>query len=225
LLFVVSFLSTIRKVLALISHGSVIDSWARPASLDAPPPPGAPEATTAACVTSSSQDDEQLAHDEALLAPGQSFAERWRPLHFLGNVLSLTQSVADDIECFGRLGVLPEARRRQADRVADATWFLTSSIDLLRVQSERGRIWAWGRRVRREMVDGAPQIQDGRELTAAEEEAELARVRACRKTLRSLRDRLYVLWWERVKLCADLIFSGLFFFLSFFLLAPTQLEG
>jgi hypothetical protein len=208
LLFVVSFLSTTRKILALISHGSIIDSWAQPSSfgdLDTPP------------VTSAGRrfrevdnEDEQLARDEALLAPGQSFAERWKPLHLIGNVLSLTQSVADDVECFGRLGVLPESRRRQADRVADATWFLSSVVELLRVQSERGRIWAWGRRVRRQMVDGAPQVGDGRELTAEEEEVELARVRACRRTLRGLRDRLYILWWERVKLCADIIFSGQF---------------
>jgi hypothetical protein len=206
LLFVVSLLSTIRKILALISHGGIIDSWAHPTSLGAPDTP----TTTTTTTPDHLDDDEQLARDEALLAPGQSFAERWRPLHLVGNVLSLTQSVADDVECFGRLGVLPESRRRQADRVADATWFLSSAIDLVRVQSERGRIWSRGRRVRRQMVDGVPQVGGGRELTAEEEEAELVRVRACRRTLKGLRDRLYVLWWERVKLCADLIFSGPF---------------
>ncbi|GAA97813.1 uncharacterized protein L969DRAFT_96190 [Mixia osmundae IAM 14324] len=197
LLFAVSVLSTTRKVLALFEFLRPLAELRKHA--ESPAPPLTPLATTTSVrMTPDSQGPFAL-----------RLAETW---------LSLLLSVFDDVECFGRLGLLARPYSDRAARLADVAWLGLSVLGLWQVQGERGETWRRGRLIRRQMIDGEVEARASMEQAAADgdlddelrfelERFELERIRRSRAMLRNLRDRLSWLWWERARLLGDLVFA------------------
>lgn len=116
----------------------------------------------------------------------------------------------------------------RAETLADLFWLLSSATALAMSEWERREVWNFGRRVRRAMrkeenernaveqslVESMPPGGGGGEAMDEEQlelmkqnEERLALIRHQRRTLRDLRGRLSWLWWERLRLGADIVFA------------------
>ena len=113
----------------------------------------------------------------------------------------------------------------RSETLADLFWLLSTLTGLALSEWERREVWSFGKRVRRLMRDEElirdqmdREIGQGQDSTISreadqaalwrEDEERLHRIRTQRRTLRDLRGRLSWLWWERLRLGADVIFAS-----------------
>lgn len=178
ILGVVSFLSAIRRLLALFDLVQVLS-------------------TTLLGWTTPSPDNPT----RKLKFPTTEIA-----LNALRETLDTIATIGDAIHLVGNIGLLPVSRERleRIDVATDYSTLVASSIGLYSVSEAVNQIWEEGRARRKKMVSLEARIEtdefweDG---TIPDDERKLReRVRAERRKLRGLRDELNGLWVERIRL-------------------------
>lgn len=156
-------------------------------------------------------------------------ARLWRMddlLRFSRAALDVISIFADNTFLFARLSLLPLSKRstRKADRLADYATLLSSLLGLAQVAHSRAQVWVEGRAVRRGAIALEQRLEDfefwvksdGDEVSSHGEKAEKdveerqlrEKIKSERKKLKRLREELTDLWWERLRLAAEVIFAG-----------------
>jgi hypothetical protein len=202
LLAVVSTLSAMRRLVALIDLSGHLYRSCDPFRVLHP-----------------SKQDKGKAKEGTLITPPPRHPQ-WQLdplLHLLRQTLDLTSTVADNVFLLARLHLLPLSTRatHHADRIADYATLLSSGMGLLQVAHSRRQIWAEGRAVRRGAIRLEERLEtyeywEGGEEKVAEEKRLRERVRNERRKLKKLREELNELWWERLRLFAEAVFSSAF---------------
>lgn len=139
--------------------------------------------------------------------------------------LDIGATVADCTFLLARLSLLPLSKRstRRADRIADYTTLLSSLIGLAQVAHSRSQVWDEGRTVRKGAIaleqrleefefwakgEGETSLDEEKAEKEREERRLRERVRSERKKLKRLREELNELWWERLRLAAEGVFAS-----------------
>ncbi|KAI5481733.1 hypothetical protein MNV49_000010 [Pseudohyphozyma bogoriensis] len=127
--------------------------------------------------------------------------------------LGLVATIADNLYLFAKLGILPVSpkRSRQFDKTADCATLLSAAIGLVQVARSRDQVWREGRGVRKGVVRMEEELEIG-EFWKTNDDDERGKklrdkLRMERRKLRGLRDELNDLWWERLRLTCEAVFS------------------
>lgn len=156
---------------------------------------------------------------------GKGVARRRRLLS-VDDVLRLSRAAldvvsifADNVFLFSKLKLAPFSRRttQRADSIADYSTLLSAILGLVQVAHSRQQIWEEGRAVRKSAIALEARLDDVEfwEKTTnagadkeAEEKQLRERVRHERRKLKSLREVMNDLWWERLRLVAEGTFAS-----------------
>ena len=103
-------------------------------------------------------------------------------------------------------------QRQQLDRIADGSWLVLSLLQLVRVQRDRDLVFKRGSIERRTLVEltasSTPTPGAPLETPLDADDSLRERIRASRRTLRTLRAQRQALSVERARLIADTIFAA-----------------
>ncbi|KAK4054537.1 hypothetical protein OIV83_001031 [Microbotryomycetes sp. JL201] len=204
-LAIVSLLSALRRVVALYDISTYLYRILNPVTWISKPP--------------------ALSHGQAS-SSGTGLLSRWTA----DDVYKLTRAALDVVSVFAdniflasRLRLLPLSshKTRRADRTAEVATLVSALLGLAQVARSRESVRSEGREVRKlsllyeqkldelEFWDAPTKTSAENELQTRETEEKRLRerIRTSKNKLKSLRDELSGLWWERVRLLCEATFA------------------
>ncbi|KAM0791286.1 hypothetical protein ACM66B_005760 [Microbotryomycetes sp. NB124-2] len=209
-LAVISLLSALRRVVALYDISTYLYHTLNPVNWVSKQPSSS--SSTVAFSTSSSKVVQKWTVDDLF--------------RLTRAALDVVSVFADNVFLASRLRIVPLSVRktRKADRVAEVATLVSALLGLAQVKRSRDSVRNEGREVRRLSLMYEQKLEDlefweapapmtstrsSEELQTREAEEKRLRekVRAGKKKLKSLRDELSGLWWERLRLFCEATFA------------------
>lgn len=128
-------------------------------------------------------------------------------LSFSREVLDSTSTFSDSLVLLGRLQLIhiPSTIIYSVDKLADVATLAASAIGLVQISNCIPQIYSEAKVIRKSML--AIEASEEANLGSEDGMQEKAKLRNARRQLRSLRNELNDLWWERIRLLAEGLFA------------------
>lgn len=140
----------------------------------------------------------------------------------LRETLDLTSTISDNIYLFSILSILPLSKKKTklVDQLSDLTSLTCSLLGLYQLSKTNSSIYKNGRALNTNLIELEERYQrrefweEGSSRSGEDEVSERRKLKGVikneRRRLKSLRDDANTIWWDRIRLICEAVFSGEF---------------